>query len=118
MLTSPSLDPHTRIRYTFSIISYLLFVLCNEEVFGGLTRSAETLTNQGGSPFIWVQQVKGEGLGWGEPKDTKRGTAFPVPHGSETGPGQSPTYLMLSPDLFAAELLHGGTTVSDLPGFS
>lgn len=55
---------------------------CNEEMFGGLTRIAETVTSLGSLSSMWVQQVKGEGLGWGEPKDIKRGTAFPVPHGA------------------------------------
>lgn len=56
-------------------------MFCNEEVFGGLPRSAETDTSLGGLPFLWVQQVKGEGMSWGGPKTQKK-IALPAPHGS------------------------------------
>lgn len=57
-------------------------MFCNEEVFAGLARIAEAVTSLGGLPSVWVQQVNGDGLGCGEPKDTKRGIAFPAPRGS------------------------------------
>lgn len=41
----------------------------------------QTVPSLGSWSFMWVQQVKGEGMSWGEPK-TQRKTALPAPHGS------------------------------------
>ena len=84
-----------------------LFVFCKEELFGGLTRNAETVTNLGGLPSVWVQQLKSEGLG--KTEGHKEGDSFPSTTWlSQTGQWQSPTYLMLSVDLLEAQLLQRG----------
>lgn len=77
-------------------------------MFGGLPRSAETVTSLGGLPFMQVQQVKGEGMSWGRTEDTEENSFPSTTRLSQTAQCQNPTYLVLSPDLLVAQLLQWG----------